>query len=53
MAEDSGSQTERRETARGAAKVVAFVVGLRTLGVWSRVCSVSRNFIMENYCLED
>ena len=42
-----------RDFARGAAKVVVFVVGLRTLGVWCQVCSVSQNCIMEKYCLED
>ena len=36
-----------------AAKVVASVEGLCALGVWCRVCSVSRNFVMEKQCLED
>ena len=31
----------------GAAKVIASVAGLRALGVWCVVCSVSRNFVME------
>ena len=42
-----------QDFARGAAKVVASVVGLRALGVWCGVCSVSRNFVMEKECLED
>jgi len=37
----------------GAAKVVTFVAGLHALGVWCRVRSVPRNFIMEKYCLEE
>ena len=42
-----------RDFSRGAAKVVTFVVDLRARGVWCRVCSIPRNFIMEKYCLED
>ena len=36
-----------RDFARGAAKADASVEGLRALGVWCRVCSVSRTFVME------
>ena len=38
---------------RKHAQVVAFVAGLRALGVWCRVRSAPRNFIMEKYCLEE
>jgi len=59
----NGSQTGRRgalvrretlpRAPRKHAKVVAFVAGHRALGVWCRVRSVLRNFIMEKYCLEE
>ena len=42
-----------RDFARGATKVVAFVVGVRAFGVWCRVCSAPRNFTMGKYSRED
>jgi len=55
--QSSGSQTGRpgapQDFARGAAKVIAFIAGRRALGIWCRVRCVSRNFIMEKYCLEE